>query len=106
MEAARYNLDVIPQHLPFSLSEKNGDAIDLTGATITAQITIGEVTRSFNVGNGGIVIDSNDPTLGKWNLVISADDVEAFSRRIGSWSMKVVFVNGDEWPLAKGDASL
>lgn len=69
--------------------------VNLTGATITAQIrdrADGNLLLDLNVGNGRIVVT---PTQGQIDLFIAPADTSQMTYTKAAWDLRVEFSNGD-----------
>ena len=65
--------------------DSDGDPIDLTGAVVTATLTVGDTTYNLAEGSG-LTVDDDD---GQITLVLSAVQTAAIESRYGTWHLKV-----------------
>lgn len=78
--------------------DSDGDPINLTGYTVTAEIIVGEVAYDLAEGDGLTVDDLN----GRITLVLTAAETAAFEESFGTWRVTVTSGAGVRTTLAEG----
>lgn len=78
--------------------DSGGAAVNLTGYTITATVTVGDVTLNLGEGSGLTVVDAT----GVITMVLSAAQTATFEEQFGTWELKATSGAGVVTTLAEG----
>lgn len=76
--------------------DSDEDPVDLTGYTVTVNITVGEIVYNLTSGSG-LTIDAPN---GKVTVVLSDTQTAAFTKQFGKWRLRAE--STDNTTLAEG----
>lgn len=76
----------------------DGTPVDLTGYTVTCNITVGSIVFNLTEAAGLTVVD----LTGKITLTLTDEQTDTFVTQYGTWRLKVESPGGAETTLAEG----
>lgn len=76
----------------------SGDAIDLTGYVITAEVTVGEVSFELDESDG-LVVDDDE---GRITLTLDHTQTDDFEEKFGTWRLVATSYSDERTTLAEG----
>lgn len=79
-------------------TDSESEAIDLTGYTISCNVTVGEVSYDLTEGVGLEVTEAS----GEIAITLEAAETDAFEEHFGKWQLRTESYTGDVTFLAEG----